>query len=259
MMEPKISIEENGPFVILSIHNPPANSLDRNILNELASYVGQLQEPSFPKAIILTGTPTLFSAGAELTELVEARTAKDAEKIVERAKSLMEKIETSKKPVIAAINGACLGGGLELALSCTIRIADETAKFGFPEINLGLMPGAGGTQRLTGLVGLAKTCEMILMGDLINAQEAYRIGLINRLATPGQSMSVAVEIAEKISKKSQRAVSSALTAIRASTVSRGPEGMKIETQLFGMLFGTEDAREGIKAFMEKREHAFKNT
>ncbi|MBW1736451.1 MAG: enoyl-CoA hydratase/isomerase family protein [Deltaproteobacteria bacterium] len=253
MVNEKIVVEQHEGVAILFISNPPANSLDRHTLKSLEATMQNLGRERILKTIILTGRGGLFSAGAELKELAAVATSKEAERIVTRAKSLFERIENFKKPVIAAIDGMCLGGGLELALACHMRIADEKARFGFPEINLGLMPGAGGTQRLPRLVGFPQSFEMILTGELIDVKEARRIGLVNAIAPPGKSVDIAKGLAEKMSNKSQVAVRSVLEAIRSSANSDASEGMEKETLLFGRLFETGNAKEGISAFLEKRK------
>ncbi len=253
MSHERIFIEREKDLAIISINNPPANTLNKHILKDLSSIFLDFERPGYPKVIILTGKGDIFSAGAELSELAKAGTANEAEKIIIGAKSLLDKIEQYRKPVIAAINGLCLGGGLELALACHIRIADENSKFGFPEIKLGLMPGAGGTQRFTRTVGFSKACEIILTGEFIDAREARQLGLISSLTPAGKSIETALRLGEKISGMGQMAVISALAAIRSSLYSNASEGMKTETILFGKLFETEDARKGITAFMEKRK------
>jgi enoyl-CoA hydratase len=251
MDDERIHIQMEKDIAILSINNPPANSLDKTTVQSLQAVIADFEERETPRVVVLTGNEKTFSAGADLRELAGAHLAKQAEEIVRRAKSLLDRIESFRRPVIAAINGPCLGGGLELALACHIRVADENSRFGFPEINLGLMPGAGGTQRLSQLVGLAGSCEMILTGELIDARRALRLGLINALAPAGSSLEIAGQIAQKIAVKSPQAVVSALEAIRCSKSPDPFEGMEKETRLFGRLVETDDARRRIAAFLAK--------
>ncbi len=259
MTSERIQVDQERDISIIRIQNHPANSLDAETLHQLNMVLKGYDMPGPPKAIILTGTGDVFSAGAEIKELFQAQTAGEAERIVEAAKSLFDAIEGYKKPILAAINGVCLGGGLELALSCHMRIGAENAQFGFPEINLGLMPGAGGTQRLARLVGLPKSMEIILTGELFGAQKAFDLGLLNQLTPPGLSLESAKKIALKIAGKSQAAVASAIEAIGHSLSTEPKEGMQRETRLFGALSQTEDAKEGILAFLEKRRPKFKDT
>lgn len=259
MNSQRIVIEQESNIAILHINNPPANSLDNQTLGELKTFFQDLDKPGPPKVVILTGNGDVFSAGAELKELAQTWTAGEAEAIVGNAKGFFNRIERYKKPVLAAINGLCLGGGLELALACHMRIGAENAQFGFPEINLGLMPGAGGTQRLPRLIGRPKSFEIILTGGLFSAQEALELGLINEITPPGEALEAAKKIALKIAGKGRVAVASAMEAIRCSRSMGIDEGMDEETRLFGALSRTEDAREGITAFLEKRKPQFKNT
>lgn len=255
----RIVIEQERDISIIHIQNPPANSLDAETLQELNIHFKGYDMPGPPKAIILTGSGDVFSAGAELKELAQARTSEEVERIVGTAKELFDSIERYKKPVLAAINGVCFGGGLELALACHMRIGAENAQFGFPEINLGLMPGAGGTQRLPRLIGLPKSFEIILTGELFSAQKALEFGLINELTPPGQALEAARKVALKIACKSRVAVAFAIEAIRYALSTKPEQGMDRETRLFGALSQTEDAREGVSAFLEKRRPEFKDT
>lgn len=258
MNSPRIVIEQESNIAILHINHPPANSLDKHTIGELRTFFKALDQPGPPKVIILTGNGDIFSAGAELKELAQSRTSEEAEAIVSDAKQLFHVIENCNKPVLAAINGLCLGGGLELSLACHLRLGAENARFGFPEINLGLMPGAGGTQRLPRLIGISKSFQIILTGELFSAQEAFDLGLINGIAPQGRVLEATRKIALKIAGKSQMAVASAMEAIRSSLSMGHDEGMDNETSIFGILSQTEEAREGIAAFLEKRETQFKD-
>jgi enoyl-CoA hydratase len=173
------------------------------------------------------------------------------------ARSLFTAIDTFPKPVIAMINGYCLGGGCELALACDIRIASENASFGQPEINLGIIPGGGGTQRLPRLVGEGKAMELILTGDIIDAQTAFAIGLVNHVVPADQLVPKTMEIATRIAEKSPIALRLAKEAVRLAARSSLDEGLRREVDLFALCFSTEDKDEGVKAFLEKRKPAFK--
>ena len=173
------------------------------------------------------------------------------------ARSLFTEIDTFPKPVIAMINGYCLGGGCELALACDIRIASEKASFGQPEINLGIIPGGGGTQRLTRLVGEGKAMELILSGEIIDAKTAYAIGLVNHVVPPDQLEAKTLEIANRIAEKGPIALRLAKEAVKLASRSNLDEGLKREVDLFALCFATEDKNEGVKAFLEKRKPEFK--
>jgi len=189
-----------------------------------------------------------------LTELDRA----SGQAFSEGGQSVFNLIENLGKPVIAAVNGYALGGGAELALACHIRISSENAKFGQPEVNLGVIPGYGGTQRLARLVGKAKAMEMILTGDPIDAQEALRIGLVSKVVPQSELMRAAEEIAQKILAKGHIAVRKAIQAVNASQEKSLTDGLAVEATLFGECCATEDFKEGTRAFLEKRKAAFKN-
>ncbi len=171
---------------------------------------------------------------------------------------VFDKIEQMRKPVIAAITGFCLGGGMELAMACHMRVAGDRARMGQPEINLGIIPGFGGTQRLTRLVGKAKAMEMILTGDMINAQEAKALGLVNKVVPEGEVLKQAVGLAKKIAAKGGKAISAAMQAIQEGTVQPLSQGLALEASLFGQICQTGDMKEGISAFLEKRQPKFQD-
>jgi enoyl-CoA hydratase/carnithine racemase len=259
MNSQRIVVEQENEIAIFHLSAPPANCLDAQTVRELGNLFERYHGNSGSKAIILTGSGDVFSVGAELRELAQTRSAGEAEEIVCKAKRLFDLVEGYNKPVLAAVNGLCLGGGLELALACHMRIASENSRFGFPEINLGLMPGAGGTQRLPRLIGIPRSFEIILTGELFSAREALEIGMINRITPIGNALEATKQIALKIAAKDRMAVAAAMEAIRFS-LNKGPEaGMDSETRLFGQLSQSENAREGISAFLEKRKRKFKDT
>jgi len=173
------------------------------------------------------------------------------------SRSLFTAVDTFPKPIIAMVNGYCLGGGCELALACDIRTASETASFGQPEINLGIIPGGGGTQRLTRLVGEGKAMEMILTGEIIDARTAYTIGLVNHVFPPDQLESKTMEIANRIADKGPIALRLAKEAVKLASRSNLDEGLRREVDLFALCFATEDKNEGVAAFLEKRKPEFK--
>ena len=216
------------------------------VLNELGGKVYQLHVDQQEDQLI-AATEEIIS---KLTSLEE--------ELSEKGQEIFYSIENMNKPVIAAVNGFALGGGCELALACHIRLASENAKFGQPEINLGTIPGYGGTQRLTRLVGSGKSAEIILTGDLIDANEALRIGLANHVYIQAELIDKAIELAKKIAAKGQQAIRLALKAINIVDQISDTEGQKFEASLFALCSGTEDFKEGTGAFLEKRKPNFKN-
>jgi enoyl-CoA hydratase len=242
----------------ITIHRPPVNALNRLTISELHHIFDSIRADSGIKAIIVTGQGKCFVAGADLKELTEAfGDQTKAEQISKEGQRLFDKIESSRKPVIAAINGACLGGGLELAMSCHLRIAADEAKLGLPEIKLGIIPGYGGTQRLVKLTGKAKALELILTGESIDGMKAERIGLVNHSYPASEAMARAVALAEVIAlERSAVSVQRAVDVVLAGMEMMSGQGQLLESQYFGELFMTDDAKEGIKAFLEKRKPEF---
>lgn len=254
-----ILFESRNRIGIITINRPDKlNALNATTKEELRKVFEEIADSKEIDVVILTGAgEKSFVAGTDIKELadLDARTGKS---LAEGGQAIFNLIENLGKPVIAAINGFALGGGCELALACHVRIASENAKFGQPEVNLGVIPGYGGTQRLTRLVGKAKAAEMILTGDFIDAQEAYRIGLVNRVVPLAELMKNAEEMAQKISSKGQVAIHLSLAAINATDELTLSEGLERESMLFGKSCETADAKEGIAAFLEKRKPNFKN-
>ncbi len=248
-----IEFEKKEKLAILKLNNPPVNSLNLSLMDQLSETLGQIEGDRTIRAVILTGKGKFFAAGGDIQELEKIHDSSEGTRLSHHIQSVFSKIETFPKPVIAAINGACLGGGLELALACHLRIADEEAVLGLPEINLALIPGGGGTQRLPRVVGRAKAYEMILSGEVVDAKEAYRIGLVNFVTPKGECMNHAERSGQKVSRKAHPAVAAAVKAIQAS---EGEEGMRREAELFGHLFETPERAEGLKAFLEKRKPDF---
>jgi enoyl-CoA hydratase len=210
------------------------------------------------KAIVITGAGRFFIAGADIRIIAGIPSSREGTELALRGQTILNKIEASDKPVIAAINGTCLGGGLELALCCHIRLAAEGARLGQPEINLGIIPGFGATQRLPRVIGRSKATEMILTGDLISAQDAKASGLVSQVYAPEDLLRLAQGLAGKIGTKSQVAVRTALRAIAVASSQDLSEGLVQEAQLFGELCDSEDKKEGVAAFLEKRQPRFKD-
>jgi enoyl-CoA hydratase/carnithine racemase len=257
-----IRIEVEDRIAVLTIDHPPVNSFNRQVVTELNEAVDKLLTDDDVKAIVITGGGTnAFVAGADIPEIkaqFEAGDPAGASEFLELGHTVFRKIEKAPKPVIAAINGFCLGGGLELAMSCHMRICSDRARLGQPEINLGIIPGWGGTQRLPRLAGRGKAIEMILTGDMITAQEAYRTGLVNKVVPAGAVLKEARGLARKIVSKSKFAIAAALEAIDQGLQVSIDEGLKAEAAQWAVLSEKEDPLEGVTAFLEKRQPQFKD-
>jgi len=252
-----VSIENK--IVVVTINRPEKlNALNSVTLDELKGVFTQLENDAEVNVIILTGSgEKAFVAGADINELNQC--SEDTGKVfAKNGQEIFDLIENFKKPVIAALNGFALGGGCELALACHIRIASENAKFGQPEVNLGIIPGYGGTQRLARLINTGRAAEYILTGDMINAEEALRIGLVNKIIEQDQLLKETIALANKISAKGQIAVRAALRSIVSTNNLNQREGLDLEAQLFGNCCGSKDFEEGTSAFLEKRKPVFTN-
>lgn len=248
---------KEGKIGILSINRPEAlNALSSVVLDDLNQAIDMINNDEDVHVVILTGEGRAFVAGADIGEM-KGMNPMEARVFAEKGLSIFRKIELMEKPVIAAVNGFALGGGCELSMCCDIRIASEKAKFGQPEVGLGITPGFAGTQRLSRLVGLGRAKELIFTCDIIGADEAYRIGLVNKVVAPEELMSTAIEMAKKILSKSQLAIRYAKTAINRGIETDLDTGMAIEKDLFGLCFSTEDQKEGMGAFLEKRTPNYK--
>ncbi|MFQ5455248.1 MAG: enoyl-CoA hydratase [Nitrospirota bacterium] len=242
----------------VTINNPPANALSSPVMKELQETFKELADNNDVKVIIVTGAGNFFVAGADIKEIAAISSAERGEELTAAGQGILNIIEGMEKPVIAAINGFCLGGGLELSMACHIRIAGDRVRFGQPEINLGIIPGFGGTQRLARLVGRAKAIELILTGDVISAQDAKAIGLVNKIVPGGDVIKHANGLAKKIASKGGIALRSALKAIKEGYYLSLEDGLKLESRLFGKVCETEDMKEGLNAFIEKRQPRFQD-
>ena len=248
--------EEDG-VEILVLKHPPVNALSTALLAELDRRVGEIEANPKSRAVILTGDGQYFSAGADLKEMATLDLA-TAPQVVRRGHALFGRIADLRPPVIAAINGLALGGGLELALACDLRVAGESAKLGAPEVNYGLMPAYGGTQRLPRLIGVAKAKELIFSGSMISASEALRIGLVNKTVPAGQELRAARDLAHTIGQRAPKAVQAAKRAMVEGLARPLAEGLEIETKLFeSEVLPSSDLAEGIFAFAERRPPKFK--
>ena len=253
-----LKIKNENQVTYITMADPPVNALSVKTLQELELAIDEAVADSETKVIVLTGEGKFFSAGANIKEFSSIETSQEGRAYGQYGQFVFNKVEQSPKPVIAMINGASLGGGLELAMASHIRIAADSAKLGLPELKLGVIPGFGGTQRLARLAGREKAIKLILTGEPIDGREASRIGLVSK-SVPLEELEVTVRsMAEKISSKSLLSISAALTAINQG-ISHGQEqGFLLESELFGSLFTSEDAKEGLQAFIEKRSPVFKN-
>ncbi len=248
--------EEDG-VEILVLRHPPVNALSTTLLDALAQRVSEIETSPTSRVVILTGDGQYFSAGADVKEMA-MMDLKEAPKVVHRGLDLFGRIETMRPPVIASINGLALGGGLELALACDLRIAGESAKLGAPETKIGLLPAYGGTQRLTRLVGAAKARELIFTAAMIPVAEALRIGLVNKVVSAGQELRAARDLAHTIAQNAPKAVQAAKRAIREGRDRPLADGLKLESELFEHeVLPSEDLLEGIAAFVERRPPKFK--
>ena len=252
-----ILVEKRDRVAILTINRPEKrNALNIKTREEGAAALEELRADDQIRVVVITGAgDRSFIAGADISEFA-GRTA-ITQRDVMLGRSLFTAIDLFPKPVIAMINGYCLGGGCELALACDLRIASETASFGQPEINLGIIPGGGGTQRLTRLVGEGKAMELILTGDIIDARTAYQIGLVNMVVPAAELEAKTMDVANRIAEKRPIALRLAKEAIKTASRSLLDEGLRREIDLFALCFSTEDKEEGVRAFLEKRKPDFK--
>ncbi|RYD82877.1 MAG: enoyl-CoA hydratase [Sphingobacteriales bacterium] len=240
---------------LVSLNRPKElNALNLQLMGEIRDALKELDEDDNVRAIVLTGNERAFAAGADIKQMA-GRTAVDMLKIDQF--STWDSIRKTKKPIIAAVSGFALGGGCELAMLCDMIIASETAKFGQPEIKIGVMPGAGGTQRLTRAVGKVRAMEMVLTGKFISAEEAMKAGLVNRVVPVELYLNEAVKLAQEIAELSPLAVQMAKESVNKAFDSTLQEGLFFERKNFYMLFATEDQKEGMNAFVEKRKAEFK--
>src|SRR3954470_22154354 len=246
--------EKKGPIAYVTVNRPKVlNALSHQTWADLRTAFEEARDDADVRGVILRGAgDKAFIAGADISELAHV-TAVEAERSSSFGQAVLNVVENLGKPVIAAINGFALGGGCETAMACTIRIAAENAKFGQPEVKLGLLPGGGGTQRLPRLVGKGRALQLILTGGIITAAEAYRIGLVNEVVPPAQLIARAEAILNEIFSNAPLAVKFSLQAVNDGMESTLAEGLALEASYFGLCAGTEDKKEGTAAFLEKRK------
>src|SRR5215213_1680093 len=247
-------IERDDAAAVVTFNRPKVlNALNTQTLSELAAAMESFKSDAGVRAIILTGAgEKSFVAGADINELA-VQTPVEGQQHARRGQQIFDAIENLGKPVIAAINGFALGGGCELAMACTIRLAADTARFGQPEINLGIIPGYAGSQRLPRLVGKGIALEMMLTGEMVTAQRAYEIGLVNRVVPAAELVAEAKKLAHTLASKAPIAIRYIIEAVNQGLDAPLPVGQFLETSLFGTIASSEDMKEGTKAFLEKRK------
>lgn len=257
MNDKLVSYTIDSYIAIITIDNPPMNPLTKEVWEQLEKVLDELElEKEEVRVLILTGKGKAFVAGADIKSFQEL-TQEEAKVRLRKAKRRYLKLEQFEKPVICAINGYCFGGGLELAMCCDIRIASSNAQLGQPEINIGIIPGGGGTQRLPRLVGEGIAKELIFSGKPISAQRAAEIGLVNKVVAPEKLIEEAMEMANLIASKAPLAIRAAKEAVNVGLNIPLREGLEVEAYHWSYLCGTEDQKEGAKAFIEKRQPNFK--
>lgn len=252
-------LEEIDQFILtISINREnKLNALNKTTLEEIHHSIIKALKNDSIKGIILTGSGnTAFVAGADISEFANFNVQEAKQLAREGQEKVFDVIQNASKPIIAAINGFALGGGLELALACHMRIASESARMGLPEVSLGLIPGYGGTQRLTQLIGKGRALEMILTAEMIDAKKAFQYGLVNHTVAPGELINKAKSILTTISQRSSSAIAAAIKAVNASS-EEGNKGYQTEINEFSKCFDSPDFKEGVSAFLEKRKPNFK--
>lgn len=254
-----VHTETQDGYAVVTINNPPMNVISSQVFKELDQAFGELKEDSAVNAVIVTGQgDKVFAAGADIKEFPQLIGQPGLKANFLETHAILNRIDNFEKPVIAMLNGLTFGGGCEVALCCDIRIAEEHAQIGLPEITLGLFPGGGGTQRLPRLVGEAKAKELMFTGEAVTAAEAEKIGLVNRVAASGEGMEAARKMAKRIGRFSLPALSRIKRAVDEGLEMTIEQGTELEAGLFEEVFQTEDVQEGVKAFIEKRKPAFQN-
>ncbi|MFQ5992314.1 MAG: enoyl-CoA hydratase-related protein [Nitrospiraceae bacterium] len=251
-----ITLKVIDRIATVTLNAPPSNLLNTAMLKELDQVFGELEADHAVRVVILTASGRFFCLGADIKELAGLEAAHQGADLSGRGQGLLNRIERFDKPIIAAINGTCLGGGLELAMACHMRVAAEGIQLGLPEVKLGLIPGFGGTQRLQRIIGPSRAAEMILTGEPIDAEHALSIGLVNRVVPAQEVLPQSQTLASMITNKGRLATRAALRGIRNGLDSPFAEGLAHESELFGELCETTDKKEGTAAFLEKRPPKF---
>ena len=246
---------EQGILTVTVNRPDKLNALNRSVFDDLNTLMDQVDTDPAIRGVILTGSgPKAFVAGADISEFTQL-SKEEAMALAKRGQDCFFRLERSRKPIIAAVNGFALGGGCELAMSCHIRLASENARFGQPEVNLGLIPGYGGTQRLTQLIGKGRAMELMMSGNMLNAADAHRVGLVNHVFTADTLLEESKKLLTTILSKGPNAVGRVIAAVNAAGAP-DEAGYKEEVRLFGECFGTPEMQEGVGAFLEKRTPKF---
>ena len=255
-----VLVESRGEVAVITVNRPDKlNALNAETVNELRTALEQVADDDGVRAVLLTGAgEKSFVAGADIAELAQMTPLSGID-VSRQGQDAFRFLEMMRKPVIAAVNGFALGGGLELALACHFRLASENAKFGLPEVKLGIIPGYGGTVRLPRVVGRGRALELMLTGDMIDAQEAYRIGLVNHVYPQSELLAAAEQLAKKIASNGPVAVALAIEAVDNGYHASTEDALRLEANLFGLLASTKDMREGMGAFLEKRKANFQGS
>jgi len=252
----KVSREAGGRVTLLTLSRPEQlNALSSGLLRDLEQAISEAEESPEVRAVVVTGEGRVFCAGADIAEL-RVKSRSEAAAYVKLAQGVCNRIEASRLPVLAAVGGIAFGGGFELALSCDLILAEERSRFGLPEVKLGLIPGAGGTQRLPRLVGRNRAKELVYLGEPIPADKALELGVVNRVVPEGEALSVALEWAAELSERAPLALDVAKRVINQGVQADLGTGLELEAQGIALLFGTEDQVEGLSAFLEKRAARF---
>jgi enoyl-CoA hydratase len=251
-----LTLSVQDRIATLTVNRPDKlNALNAATIGELGAAIDELHVRDDVAAVILTGAGRAFVAGADIAEL-SAQSALEGQRLARRGQDVFRRFETSTKPTIAAVNGFALGGGCELAMSCHVRIASEAAKFGQPEVKLGLVPGYGGTQRLARLVGRGRALQLLLTGEMIDAQEAYRIGLVNRVAAADQLIAAATAMVQQMLMNAPLGIAACIDLVDRGMEMPLDDALALEATRFGILISTSDTAEGTRAFLEKRPPRF---
>ncbi|MGG1679164.1 enoyl-CoA hydratase/isomerase family protein [Neobacillus sp. NRS-1170] len=254
-----ITVEKENNIAIVTLNRPPLNVLSKQVFHELHLAFQELKDDLGVVAVLVTGAgDKAFAAGADIKEFPQMMGNPNMKQNVRNSHIALNFIDEFPKPTIAVLNGLTFGGGCELALACDIRIAEDHAQIGLPEIKLGLFPGGGGTQRLPRLVGEAKAKELMFTGDPISAQEAEKIGLVNRIVPSGEGLTSAKELSKRISRHSLQALSRIKKSVDEGLNQSLTDGIELEAALFAEIFQTEDIKEGVQAFLEKRKPVFQH-
>ncbi len=253
-----LSLEVQNKVGILTIKSPPANALSTLLLKNLDEKLKEISEDRQIKAVILKGEGRFFSAGADIKEFTSLQSADDFVSLAQNGQQLFNRMEQFHIPIIAAIHGAALGGGLELAMACHMRIVTNNAKIGLPELSLGIIPGFAGTQRLPQYVGTAKAYEMMLTAQPISGEDAFKFGLANQVVADDDLFTTAQKLAEQIAEKSGPSIHKVMELVPYAKTTSFNDGVNQEAKAFGEVFGSEDAKEGAQAFIEKRKPNFQD-